>query len=327
MHHKLSDVHKQQLAESAIHTDVIEARGYYSAPSKSHLGELGFKLYQRRMPSLVIPLYNKYGEIAMATLRPDMPRTKKDGKPTKYEFPDGARMQIDVPPVAWNQEAMGDPTVPLWITEGVKKGDSLVSKGVAAISFPGVWNWRGTNENGGKTVIATFETIAFNGREVFIAFDSDANTNRHVRLAMARLGSYIESRQGRVRYTRLPPGKGGKKMGVDDYFADGRSLDALKMTAGMELPPMPAEWEDEQDHDQPDPTKGQNVLVQEIAEEIKDQMMFNESTGEWFFYGKHRPGIWSPGLKGEAGRLLFPILDRKKGKWSASFLNKCPAWA
>jgi hypothetical protein len=84
--------------------------------------------------------------------------------------------------------------VPLFVTEGVKKGDALVSQGLCAIALIGVWNWRGTNEFGGKTALADWEHVALNGRQIYIVFDSDVMLKKEVYSALVRLKAFLESR-------------------------------------------------------------------------------------------------------------------------------------
>ena len=84
--------------------------------------------------------------------------------------------------------------MPLFITEGIKKGDALVSRGLCAIALIGVWNWRGTNEHGGKTALPEWEYIALNDREVYIVFDSDVMLKQEVYAALVRLKAFLESR-------------------------------------------------------------------------------------------------------------------------------------
>jgi hypothetical protein len=57
--------------ESGISKRVIAARGYRTATTKTQLKEIGFSDTQRRVPALVIPLYNVYGEIATYQIRSD----------------------------------------------------------------------------------------------------------------------------------------------------------------------------------------------------------------------------------------------------------------
>ena len=53
------------------------------------LRQLGFSTAQQRVPALVIPLWNVHGDVAFHQARPDYPRLR-DGKPVKYETPNGA---------------------------------------------------------------------------------------------------------------------------------------------------------------------------------------------------------------------------------------------
>lgn len=133
------------------------------------------------------------GGIENYQLRPDSPRIdKKRGKPVKYETPTGSRVVLDVHPFA--RSKLADPKEPLFITEGIKKGDSLVSQGLSAIALIGVWNWRGTNEHGGKTASPDWESVALNGRKVYIVFDSDVMEKKEVYSALVRLKAFLEKR-------------------------------------------------------------------------------------------------------------------------------------
>ena len=60
-------------------------------------------------------------------------------------------MLLDVHPAV--RHLLGIP-IPLFVTEGIKKGDSLASRELCAIALLGVWNWRGTNADGGKVALA-----------------------------------------------------------------------------------------------------------------------------------------------------------------------------
>jgi hypothetical protein len=177
--------------ESSIVPKVIEARGYRTVETKAELETLGFGRAQRKVPGLLLPIYTPGGEISLYQFRSDEPRIK-DRKPVKYETPGGSRMALDVHPFA--REKLGDPSVPLFVTEGIKKGDALVSRGLCAIALIGVWNWRGTNEHGGKTALPEWEGVALNDREVYIVFDSDVMLKEEVYAALVRLKAFLEVR-------------------------------------------------------------------------------------------------------------------------------------
>ena len=139
----LSSQHRRILERgSAILPEVIEARGYFTAQDKSELNSLGFPDSQSRVPALAIPIFGTDGIKTTYQLRPDRPRIRA-GKPIKYETPFGSKMVLDVHPYVTH--ILGNPNIPLWITEGIKKGDALVSHGLCAVALLGVWNWRGSS--------------------------------------------------------------------------------------------------------------------------------------------------------------------------------------
>ncbi len=179
------------LEESAIAPEVVEARGYRTVRKKAELERLGFGRAQRNVPGVLFPLHGPAVGMVSYQFRPDEPRMK-DGRPVKYETPAKSRMVLDVHPMA--RDRLGKPSVPLFITEGIKKGDALVSQGLCAVALLGVWNWRGTNGHGGKTALPEWDCVALNGREVYIVFDSDAMLKPEVHAALARLKSFLENR-------------------------------------------------------------------------------------------------------------------------------------
>jgi hypothetical protein len=136
-----------------------------------------------------------------------------------------------------------DPAIPLFITEGIPKADAAVSIGLCCIALLGVFNFRGSNEAGGKTALADWEAIALNKRAVYIAFDSDVMEKVEVCSALVRLKAFLESHQASVKLLYLPVGEHGEKTGLDDFTAQqkgsGRSdaeiRDALLALATEEL--------------------------------------------------------------------------------------------
>ncbi len=230
---KLLAHHARRIRESAIADEVAAARGYRSVEVRAELRRLGFSERQARTPALLVPIYDVHGEVATYQIRPDTPRVDRNGKSVKYETIAGARMVLDVPrPV---RRWLGDPARPLFITEGVRKADSAVSQGLCTIALLGVWNFRGTNEQGGKCALADWESIALKARKVYVAFDSDVMEKQAVHAALARLKGFLESRQANVRLIYLPPGDAGEKVGLDDYFAAGGTTSELLTFAETEL--------------------------------------------------------------------------------------------
>ncbi|HEX7312315.1 MAG TPA: DUF3854 domain-containing protein [Pyrinomonadaceae bacterium] len=247
--------HAERVSASSISDEVAEARGYRTVSVKSELKALGFGEAQCRVPALLIPVWSVNGEIATYQIRPDEPRIK-DGKPLKYETPAGAHMALDVPPAA--RPLLANPSLPLFITEGARKADAAVSRGLCCVALLGVWNFRGRNEHGGLTALADWEYVALKGRKAYICFDSDVMEKDAVRLAMKRLRAFLESRGANVRLIYLPAGAGGAKVGLDDYFAAGGTVDGLMRLATADLP-------DEPETDAKPERKSQATVLVELA--------------------------------------------------------------
>src|SRR5205823_10557872 len=135
----------------------------------------------RTAPVLAIPLWDVTGHQTGWQIRPDTPPVV-DGKVWKYLTPKGGRNMLDVHPSV--QQHLGNPAVPLWITEGTKKGDSLVSQGACAVALSGVWNFLGRNEHHGKVFLPDWGDVALNGRQVNVGYDSDVTTKPNVEKAL-----------------------------------------------------------------------------------------------------------------------------------------------
>lgn len=247
----LSPTHLASLHASAISDLVIHARGYRTVTAASDLRSLGFSPAQCRVPGLLLPLCTTAGTPGPAVYRPDNPRVveQKDSprdpdglfpnKVIKYEMPKGLGVHLDCPPLC--QPDLGDPRIPLWITEGQKKADALVSAGLTAIALLGVWNFKGKNESGGVTLLADWDFIALKDRDVRIVFDSDVMRKREVQAALLRLVEHLRRKGAELRTVYLPPGPGSEKLGVDDWLALGHTLPELESLLEAPRPaPTPA---------------------------------------------------------------------------------------
>jgi hypothetical protein len=188
--HGLADRHRTMLEiESGISPEVIAQRGYFTATDPDELSELGFAEYQIRTPALVIPVWGVDRRFRFARIRPDDPRQDRD-KPkkfNKYEQPYGDRLVLDVPRAA--QPHLGDPTKRLWIVEGEKKADALVSRGECAVALLGVWAWKREG-----APLSDWDHIRLVGRAVRVLFDSDAAHKTEVRRALRALSVYLRGR-------------------------------------------------------------------------------------------------------------------------------------
>lgn len=233
----LSQKHLDQLHASAISDEVIRARGYRTVTDANDLEALGFAPGQRRVPGLLLPLWTTAGKNGLYQYKPDNPRVNEDKskknpdgthpcRVIKYETPKGAGIRLDCPPSS--QKKLGDPSIPLWLTEGTKKADSLASHGLLAIALMGVWGFRGKNEFGAPTFLADWDYIALKGREVRIVFDSDVMTKGGVKQALDRLTAHLQNLGATVSPVYLPNDPQAGKMGVDDWLAMNHTVQELE---------------------------------------------------------------------------------------------------
>lgn len=233
MARELSLPHRHMLeVDSGITPGIIAERGYWTATTKQELAALGFSKEQQRVPALVLPMHGVDGIVIGHQIRPDEPRLNDKGKPVKYEFPAGSMMRIDICPNPHIRELLADKRSELWITEGIKKGDSAAARGVCVIAVLGVWNWRGTNALGGSTELADWEKVAIKGRKIFVCFDSDVTYKPEVQAALKRFVAMLK-RRGAASVTIIVPHLPGKqgKLGMDDFFALGGVIADLRQCA------------------------------------------------------------------------------------------------
>ena len=217
---------------SGVSPEVIKERGYRSLLGTSELEKLGFSASQQRAPGLLIPLWGVDGKEAGYQYRPDNPRVDARGRPVKYETPRGSSNRLDCPRCC--QKMLGDPQVPLWITEGCKKADSLASRGACAISLTGVWGFKGKNEFGGITILADWDYIALRGRKVYLAFDSDIVSKDLVKQALEHVAEHLRRKEAHVQVVYLPQA-GIQKIGIDDFLLEHSMGDAEKLATDLRM--------------------------------------------------------------------------------------------
>jgi hypothetical protein len=219
----LSEAHRRMLYdESGIDPGVARERGYYTARRRSEVPE-SFKNYQRRV-GLVVPMFSPDGETVGYQLRPDRPRR---GGP-KYEAPEGISPIVDVHPRMREEVCHGDG--PLLVTEGGKTGDAATSQGIPTVVLAGVWMWCVPKVKPYR-LKPCFDYVRLQGREVFVAFDSDCMSKANVQDALAALVAALEERGAAVKVIYLPDAADGSKQGIDDYLAAGGTIREMLMLA------------------------------------------------------------------------------------------------
>lgn len=227
----LSSDHQRILTdESAIDPDIIIGRGYHSLSLPQVTELVGLEVLNSQALSAVgwlsIPLWrpdgNKHGEL----VRLFGAKTRM-----KYLWPSGLRLAFDIHPDCLPY--VRDERYDVVITEGVKKGDSLLSaaqregKNLIVLSVNGCTGWR-IKLDGHSVATTDYQDIGWEDRRVFVISDSDYRSNDEVAKGWNGCVRYTTGLTGDHRtFLVVVPPAGEEKVGADDYLATGKSLDSL----------------------------------------------------------------------------------------------------
>lgn len=152
----------------------------------------------------------------------------RNGKPQKYFSASGYGVSpvfLEVEDTDYWSKILNDTSLPIIITEGVKKAGCLLSIGYASISIPGVSTCR---KNGRLNDL--LKAYCTYGRTVYLGFDNDVMSKRAVQLSLLNLSRDIAANGSKIMIINIPP---GDCKGIDDYIAKHgeESFDELVKTA------------------------------------------------------------------------------------------------
>lgn len=205
----ITDDHATRLLfPRALNPKEVSALGVYSVTTPEELPEEFARSKYATVPGLMFPWNSPTGGVVLQ-YRPDEPVTNDAGHPVKYVFPNGTLMVLN---------RIRDPKPhdgPMLLAEG-----TMQSLAAAAYTHPawavygmsGCWSWRH-----GETQVAIPDLMVAEGRDVVIALDADAATNRAVYDAgMALKDALIAEGAATVKFLRLAGH--GSKAGLDDVL-------------------------------------------------------------------------------------------------------------
>jgi hypothetical protein len=238
---RLQPHHREELETgSGISPEVIDARGYrslglYDMQQRVAREELS-NTYADAGGWLDIPITRPDGSHFGSIIRLDRPAIKDDTE-QKYIWPLNSHNVIDVHPTVLANNWHQDSDVPLIVTEGIKKADAILSRAldagmpVCVVAVNGCWGWRAKvlGKGSGSVALPDWNDIALEGRNTIIIPDSDFAINPSVADGWTSFARYMvgktRSKEHHVSLA-VPPGKGLKKQGADDYLLH-HSLDDL----------------------------------------------------------------------------------------------------
>lgn len=193
------------LRESGLSDATIKANGIYTEYDPERLRQL--LRWSRPATSLgagtVFPFHNLDGSrCAFARVRPHNPRW--DGRRNryiKYEQPRGQGNRAYFP--VGSVEAIRTPGQFLVITEGEKKALAADQFGFPCIGLTGVFSWGVEG-----ALIDDLAQIEWQGRDVYLVFDSDAAEKPDVQKAERRFATVLRRQGAAVHVVRLSRNQG-----------------------------------------------------------------------------------------------------------------------
>lgn len=224
----LSQEHRQALRERGLSEEQIDASEYRTLPRNN--GKVAKKLHEtlgadfETVPGfltngkiriaaagLLVPVRDADRRIVAIKVRSDRPSASCKYfylSSTKYEGP-GPGSPAHVP------ASVCGPCETVRVTEGELKADvSTGLSGVPTISFPGVSSWR--------VVLPVLRALG--ARLIRVAFDADADTNKHVARALLDCVNELQAQGYEVEFEQWPL-EAGK--GIDDLLAIGGTPEVL----------------------------------------------------------------------------------------------------
>lgn len=241
---RLTPEHLAELKASALTEEYIAAQTLYWSAGQVEIAEILAK--DAGCGGLVIqyPECSNTDGTPYCRVKPDEPRTDKNEKLIKYESRAGAAVRLYIPPST--RGMLNDPSVPLVVTEGEKKCDSLCCHHIHAVGLAGVdcWRQKPRDADGNKVEeaeslpIDDLKFIEWRGRAVIAVFDSPRNL--HVDRAEYGFAKELKQRGAEVKSVCLPTGPVGDdgkpgKMGADDFIV-AFGVEALSKLIAAALP-------------------------------------------------------------------------------------------
>ncbi len=226
---KLDKRHLRHLRASGLSEATIKAAGLHSTEDDRIKRILKWQPKTRPWgQGLVFPFFAADGKLTPhGRVKLDDPRTV-DGKVVKYESPRGSPNRAYFPPGFSDAFDKADSVL---VTDGEKRALAAMQAEFACVGLASPWAWqckrhRDANgqPSGVRLLLPVLASLKWRGRKVYVVFVSDAADRPEVRAAETALAKALESLGATVHVVRLPPGRDGAKVGLDDFMvARGRS--------------------------------------------------------------------------------------------------------
>lgn len=139
----------------------------------------------------------------------------QEPKLLRYAQPKETQVEAYFPPTFNWTPHLKDATKALILTEGELKAACATKLGFPTVGLGGVWSWKSARD--AQHIIPSLASIVWDGRLVYLAFDSDSTSNTQVLQAQNALCRELLKMGAAPSIIRIPP-DGEEKVGLDDYL-------------------------------------------------------------------------------------------------------------
>jgi hypothetical protein len=145
-------------------------------------------------------------------------------KPRRYAQAPGTQPELYLSPkIQWKKKHTKQLSS-LWITEGELKAAAACACEITTIGLGGVWSWQ--SKKAGIDLLPALKEFLWDGRDVYLAFDSDLRTNPQVLRALLALSNKLTSLGAKIFMVEIPDGRDSIRQGLDDFIVKYKSLDS-----------------------------------------------------------------------------------------------------
>lgn len=217
----LPHIAEEHLLQSGIdieHAKKLQLRWVTPEEAQKILGQPNL-----RVGGILFPYFDTNGKVlpreCRVRLLPDLREGWDDTTPAlnfpKYLQPAGTAPRVYFPPLC-DWAALVKDDAPLIITEGEKKAIAGCLAGFPTLGLGGVWSF--AQGDTGQTLIPDLTQINWLRRPVYLGYDSDWRSNKHVRKAARVLAQRLSIRGSEVKAICFEDDVDGVKVGLDDYL-------------------------------------------------------------------------------------------------------------
>lgn len=231
---RLDADHREHLYTSGLSDREIDESGCFTLEHPRFGRCLIFPMYGfRRRDGVLEPLGVEY------LYRPDTPRLEQRDNGTwrvrKYEREWGSRSTLFCHPD--DLALLADRGIPIYVVEGVKKMLKLraelsrTGRPGVVIHANGIWTNQRKSADGEYRLYDDWYEFPLRSRRVVLVPDSDAEPGGTTEQAWGVIAKLLEATGAVVSRTHLHNAPDGAKVGPDDHFVRGGTLDELLATA------------------------------------------------------------------------------------------------